>query len=260
MARLKNGYLYIAGELIMKHLITLSFLIFLTANAASKADTYTVASYAWEPFIDTTRKDGGISIDIIRKGLESQGHSIEVVNIPWVRALSMLKKNKIDILPAVWHTQERTQFMQYSDHYAKNRLVFIKTKEDDYEFEGLESLHGRVVGIARDYAYGEDFLNDKNIEFSVANNLQSNVKKVIAGRVELTIEDEIVAKSVIPRYLLRQLTFTQNALSENALYLTCNKSNPKCSTIVEAFNLGLKQMQTDGSLDAIINDLENIDD
>lgn len=239
----------------MKHSITLLALICLAVHTSSQADTYRIAGYPWKPFIDANRKDGGISIEIIRKSLELQGHSIEIVNVPWVRALAMLKKNKVDILPGVWYTQERTQIMQYSDYYAKNRLVFIKSKDNDYEFEGLESLHSKVVGIARDYAYDEAFLNDKNIEFSIANDLESNAKKVIAGRVELTIEDEIVAKSVIAPDLLNKLAFTKNALNENALYIACNKANTKCDTIIKAFNNGLKKMQADGSLNAIMNGL-----
>ena len=241
----------------MKNLIPCFLVLLLSVHNSSYAETFRVAAYPWAPFIDQDRKDGGIAIEVIRQALATQGHSIEVVNLPWVRALSMIKSNKIDIIPAAWHTQERSQFMQYSQYYAKNRLVFIKSKTDNYEFEGLDSLNGKVVAIVRDYAYGEDFLNNQNIEFSIANSLESNVKKVIARRAALTIADEIVAKSVIPPETLKQIRFTNNALSENTLHMTCSKTNPKCDDIIKDFNVGLKKIKTDGTLDLIINSLEN---
>ena len=221
----------------------------------SHAEVYTVAAYAWEPFIDDKRGDGGISIELVRKIMQSQGHDIKLVAMPWARSLAMLNKNKVDILPAVWFTEERTKTMLYSESYAANRLVFIKAKGSGYEFSGLPSLHGKVVGVVRDYAYDEKFLQDKAIKFSIANSLDSNVKKVISGRVDLTLDDEIAAKAIIKPELLQKIEFTKNALSEVPLFITCNKDNPKCAAIIQAFNQGLSEMKINGSINKLFADL-----
>ncbi|MBX2808186.1 MAG: transporter substrate-binding domain-containing protein [Cellvibrionaceae bacterium] len=227
--------------------------VLLILGSICHADTYRVAAYAWEPFIDANRADGGLSIALIRKIMQRQNHSIEVVPLPWARSLAMLEKNQIDILPAIWFTEKRGKTMLYSEQYAANRLVFIKPKDSDYEFEGLTSLHNKVVGVVRDYAYDESFLNEKNIRFSVSDSLNSNVKKVIAGRADLTLDDEIVAKTTIKPTLLQQLSFTKNPLKNNPLYISCNKSNPKCKQIISAFNRGLSHMQADRSLEKLFN-------
>lgn len=232
-----------------------SLLLLLIVQTPLKADTFSIAAYPWEPFLDSEREDGGISLNIIREALARKGHDIDILHVPWVRALAMIKKNKVDILPAVWYSDERAQVMQYSQSYAENRIVFIKAKNNPYEFKGLDSLHNKVVGIARDYAYEEAFLNDKNIDFSIANTLESNVKKVISGRVELTLDDEIVAKAIIPSDLLKKISFTNNALTAQKLFITCNKENPKCNRIINDFNAGLEMMRNDGSLDAMINSI-----
>ncbi|MBX2809069.1 MAG: transporter substrate-binding domain-containing protein [Cellvibrionaceae bacterium] len=226
--------------------------LLLTISLSGHADTYKVAAYAWEPFIDKNRDDGGISIALIREIMKRQNHQIEVVSMPWARSLVMLEKNQVDILPAVWFTEERTQTMLYSDSYAANRLVFIKPKGSDYEFTGLPSLYDKVVGVVRDYGYDETFLNDKNIKFSVSNSLDSNVKKVLTNRVDLTLEDEIVAKTIIKPELLKQLAFTKEPLKNNPLFITCSKDNPKCKKMISDFNQGLASMQADGSLEKMI--------
>ena len=228
------------------------FITLLLIPLISQAKTYTVAAYAWEPFIDAEREDKGISIALVRTIMQSQGHDIKLINMPWARSLAMLHKNKVDILPAVWYTDERTKTMRYSQSYAANRLVFIKAKGNNYEYSGLPSLYDKVVGVVRDYAYEENFLKDKNIQFSVADSLNSNVQKVISGRIDLTLDDEIAAKAIIKPELLQKIDFTKNALNEIPLFVTCSQSNPECASIINAFNNGLEKMQKDGSLKAFL--------
>lgn len=73
------------------------------------------------------------------------------------------------------------------------------------------------------------------------------------GRVELTIEDEIVTRSVIDPALLEKVSFTKNALRESLVYVTCKKGGDKCPTIIETFNAGLSAIKADGTLDKLLN-------
>ncbi|MGH1486895.1 MAG: substrate-binding periplasmic protein [Cellvibrionaceae bacterium] len=230
------------------------FCLLLTMSS-SHADTFTVAAYGWEPFIDSKREDGGISIALVRKIMKSQGHDIKLTSMPWARSLVMLEKGKIDILPAVWFTQERSETMLYSDSYAANRLVFIKLKDSDYEYNGLPSLYDKTVGVIRDYGYDEAFLNDNNIQRTIADSLNSNIKKLITGRIDLTLDDEIVSKTTIDPMLRKRVEFTQNALNENPLFIACSKKDSRCPIIIESFNRGLATMQTDGSLSQVLAEL-----
>lgn len=233
--------------------LTFTIALYLFLSAASHAEVYKIAAYSWKPFIDVKRDDGGISIAIIRKALQNQGHDISLDSVPFARAMVMLKAEKVDILPAMWHSEERAETMLFSDSYAANRLVFIKSKGNNFEFNGLPSLHGKKVGVIRDYGYGEEFLNDKKIKFSISKSLDSNVAKLVAGRIDLTVEDEIVSKTVIKPELLEKIAFTSQALSESPLYITCNKTAAKCKALIDAFNAGLKAITADGSLHALLN-------
>ncbi|MGH1486891.1 MAG: transporter substrate-binding domain-containing protein [Cellvibrionaceae bacterium] len=224
----------------MKILLVLLLLV----SSFSYGASYKVAAYSWEPFVDLKRTNGGISIGLLRKVMKSQGHEIELVSAPWSDSLTMLEENKVDILPAVWFTQERTKTMEYSESYAANRLVFIKAKGSDYEYNGIASLYDKKVGIVKGYAYEENFLKEKNIKFSVADSLNENVRKVISGEVELTLDDEIASQVSIEPSLLEKIEFTKNALNEIPLYITCNKSNPNCKSIIEDFNKGLSVIKS----------------
>jgi polar amino acid transport system substrate-binding protein len=233
-------------------LIALSLSVFSTF---SHSTTYKVAAYTWEPFIGPGRSDGGISIKLLREIMLSQGHNIEVVPMSWSKALAVTEQGDADILPAVWLTEERTVKMTYSKPYASNRIVFVKSKDDSYEYTDIASLDGKTVGIIDKYAYNEEFLANDNIRFSKSSSVLNNVKKVAGKRIDLTLDDEIVLKTIIPLKVLEQVAFTKNALSEKPLYITCYKTNSKCDDIISSFNKGLKEMQDNGELAKVLKKL-----
>lgn len=239
--------------LFSRNFISISFLLLISTFCS--AEVFKIGGSEYLPFVDSKRKDGGASIELIRRIMKSQGHDVELKIVPWARSVKMLETQDIDILPTVWFTEERAKTMNYSESYAANRLTFIKAKGSNYEYDGLPSLHDKSVGIIRDYGYGDEFLNDGKIKFSVTNGLESNVKMVINGRVDLTLEDEIVAKASLDKALLDKVDFTQNALSESPLYITCLKANSKCDTIVSAFNKGLSELKSQDAYDALMKEV-----
>jgi polar amino acid transport system substrate-binding protein len=230
-------------------------LIALCFTSLAHSTTYSVSAYAWEPFIGPSRSDGGISIKLLREIMLSQGHNIDVKPMSWSKALVVAEKGDIDILPAVWFTEERKKTMLYSEPYAYNRIVFVKHKADSYEYQGIDSLNGKVIGIIKEYAYNEELLANKEVRFSKSDSLLNNMKKVAAQRIDLTLDDEIVVKAMTPPDILNQVTFTKDALSEKPLYITCYKSNSSCKGIITSFNKGLKEMQANGALKKLLDQL-----
>jgi len=79
----------------------------------------------------------------------------------------------------------------------RSEIKFIKRRGDPFEYHGLGSLTGKTVGIVKGYGYGDEFLNATNFTRpEVAHTLQ-NIKKLALGRIDLTLEDEVVARWVI---------------------------------------------------------------
>jgi len=110
------------------------------------------------------------------------------------------------------------------------------------------------VGIIKDYGYGDDFMNNPDFKRDPVPDFVTNVKKLVAERIDLTLEDEIVGKSALAAAdpaLLDQIEFTQNALSENWLHVTSGLKNPRCQEIIDAFNKGLAEIKANGTFDEI---------
>mgnify|MGYP006277399649 CR=1 FL=1 len=239
----------------MKTLICCVFTLLLALPAA--AETLTVAADPWPPFVNEDHEEGGVALAIIREALSRKGYQVELNIMPWARAEDGVRSGDYDILPGTWYTESRAEELRYSEPYATNEVKFIKRADDDFEYNGMDSLSGKTVGVIRDYGYGDKFSSADNFSREAAPDLMTNIRKLVNGRVDLAIEDELVARFLINEAdpsLLDQIEFVDPPYSSNDLHLTSGHANPRSEAIVEAFNEGLKAMKKDGTFDAIMSE------
>ncbi len=232
-----------------------SLVLALLLSVSCYAETIIAAGDPWPPFLDPDSPTQGIALEITREAFKTQGYEVEMNFVPWARAISGVKEADYDILVGTWYTSERTQFLKYSDPYLENQIKFIKRKGDGFEYDGLESLTGKNVGVVRDYGYGNEFLNAPNFKRPETNDFITNLKKLVAGRIDVTLEDEVVARAMIKQRapdMLEQVEFTENALSSNKLHVTSGLKNSRHKKIIDAFNQGLKEIQSNGTYDALL--------
>jgi polar amino acid transport system substrate-binding protein len=228
------------------------FMILSVINCPAEEKTLVAAADPWPPFVDKNNPTDGLALEIIRAAYATQGYAVKMEYVPWARAENGVKEGKFDILPDTWMTEKRKAYLFYSEPYAFNKVKFIKAKGDPFEFNGLASLEGKTIGIVRDYGYGDEFLSATNFRREEVVNIIANIKKLTADtkRIDLTLEDEIVARSVIVMEnpeLLEKIEFTQNSLSENALHVTSGLENPRHKEIIDAFNKGLAEIKANGT-------------
>lgn len=228
--------------------LIISFSLLLSLSFA-QADTITAAQDPWAPFVQD-QGDPGLSVELVRAALEHEGYELEMTIMPWARAIKQVSDGDIDVLVATWYTEERTAYLRYSEPYIQNQLKFIKRAGDNFEFNGLDSLTGKTVGIVRDYGYGDDFSNAPNFSRPETTNIASNLLKLKAGRIDLTLEDEIVALSTMKNEGIdpSEFEFTSNALSVNNLHVSSGKANPRSEEIIAAFNRGLSAIRENGTM------------
>ncbi|EKA5638189.1 transporter substrate-binding domain-containing protein [Vibrio navarrensis] len=232
-------------------LLTVSALLLaFSAHAA----TITAAQDPWPPFVQQDNMNKGISVEIVTEAFKTQGYDVDFKIMPWTRALNDVKEGRVDVLVATWFTQERTSYLNYSQPYLENSLKFIKRKGDSFEYQDMSSLTGKNVGIVRNYGYGDEFLNATNFNKPEANDLLTNAKKLLGNRIDLTLEDELVAKSILSGagMNLADFEFTQNALSINPLHVTSGVANARNGEIIAAFNKGLAEIKANGTFDNIL--------
>ncbi len=240
----------------MRKLLLASLCAVLVSGPAwAQAKKIVAAADPYPPFVDPANPKEGLSLEVAREAFKTQGYELEFKVVPWARAEAGLATGDYDILPDAWSTEARRKTQLFSAPYAQNDVKFIKKKGDPFEFKGLGSLKGKSVGTVRDYNYGDAFQNDPGFKREAIDSLAANVDKLLLGRLDLTLEDEIVARSVLSRKdpkLLDKIEFTENSLSSNPLYITTGISNPRAQEIIDAFNKGLAAIKKSGAYARIL--------
>jgi len=238
----------------MKRIIVSFMILLLTAGVCCAATEITAASDPWPPFTNPDTPEQGLSLEITRAAFETQNYAVTMNFVPWARAEDGVRQGNYDIQTNMWMTDSRKEDFLFSEPYAENQIKFIKRKGDPFEYTDFGSLQGLSLGVVRGYGYGDDFWNASEFSRQEANDLVTNVKKLVAGRIDLTLEDEIVARYILSEKapeLLDQIEFTQGSLSSNKLYVTSGLKNPKHQELIQAFNKGLEEIKANGTYHAI---------
>lgn len=227
------------------------------AVGEARAETLRAAGLTgYAPYSDEALPGKGFSNELIVEAMKRAGHTVEIVMLPWARALEGAVNGEFDILPSVWKTPEREKSLIYSDSYAINRVVFVKKAGDPFEFKTLGDLKGKKVGIVKEYGYGAEFLSNPDFSREETTGIGFNLKKIALGRIDLTLDDAYTLQSIINTQtpeLRSELALTQGALSENPLYMTFSRKRPDAQKLADAFNGELARMRADGSYDRILD-------
>lgn len=242
--------------------ITLALLTILSSLAYSQPIVLTAVGDPWPVLLNPDTKQQGLLVEIVRKAYQTQGYDLKIKFVPWSRAMVMIQKKQADLLIGAWYTDERNDYLLYSDIIFASAIRFIKPKHSKFEYQGLKSLKGKRVGTILSYQYGEEFLADVEINRITSDSLLNNIHNLLAGRIDLTLDDHYVVKYMLDKHVVdweNELSLVEEPLTSKDLYLAANRSNPKYQTIIEAFNLGLAQLKEDGRYEKIVKsyDLED---
>ena len=216
--------------------------------------TLIAAADPYPPYVDPQTPGDGLAMEIVRAAYKTQGYTVKLEIMPWVRAEKGVSEGRYDILVDVWRTEARAKELLFSTAYAISKVKFIKRKDNPFEFTGLESLNGKRVGVIRGYGYSDAFNAATTFTREEVPSMAHNINKVLLKRIDLTLEDEITAKLLIHKMgpkVQEQLDFASNALASNPLYVAAGLKHPRHKDIVEAFNRGLLAIKADGSFLAI---------
>ena len=175
----------------------LLLMLTLTSKAVSAAE-YVFVSLEFPP-LEYAGKDGipeGIAVSIVRRIMNTLGHTVDIKIHPWSRSLDLVRKGHVDAIFTAYRTPKRETFLDYSREILVPQTVsFYVRKGSQIEFYGdLNNLKGRRIGVVSTISYGPKFdqfrdqLNIQSVE-----NIEQNFDKLLLGRIDLFISNKFVA-------------------------------------------------------------------
>jgi polar amino acid transport system substrate-binding protein len=224
----------------------------------SKQQSLHLVANSWEPLTGRALPRGGLATEIVTTALRRAGYAVDIEIEPWARALANVANRKYDGIVAIWSTPGRRKRYDFSDAYYENELVFIKRKDRSLAFNNWHDLDGLIVGTGRDYDYNESFRLARNFTKSPVASLSVNLSKLVAGRIDLTIDDKLIAQYAIRKgapgfNFERDLDLLVTPLARAPLYFGISLQYAGHAEVVARFNEVLAAMKRDGSYDAIVS-------
>jgi polar amino acid transport system substrate-binding protein len=227
--------------------------LFLSAQAL--AATLQIVANSYPPFTDQNLAYNGLATDLVTTALSRAGFASEYHEVPWARAIEGLQHDRYDLTVATWFAPERAVYGQFSEPYLINKIRFIGKKGSKIEFKQLSDLQPYLFSVVRGYAYAPAFDSDARLQKYPVNSFASAARMVALGRVQLTLEDEMVAQHAFNnelRDIREQLEFLPKPLSESPLHILVRRTHPQHQQIVEGFNAAIRAMRKDGTYQMIV--------
>jgi polar amino acid transport system substrate-binding protein len=214
-----------------------------------------IVGNSWPPYVEKSLSTKGLAMEIITTAMQNKGYQPRINIETWSRVLEGVEIGVSDVVAAIWKTSEREYKLLFSNPYLVNQIKFIKMKSTEAKYQRLDDLTGYLIGVVKNYAYDEAFLESQILIRIPQNHIVQNLLKLTKGEIDLTLGDERALRYEINHYMrgyAPQLEFLSKPLSQRSLHVAVSKQNPNAKKIIADFNQAIAKMTKDGSLDAIV--------
>jgi len=148
----------------------------------------------WAPFdfVDETGAYAGLANDYLKIIGETLGIEVEIVTgPPWDELLAMIRRQEIDVLPAIYHSAEREAFVNFTTPYLKI-TEFIFARSDNQTISSFTDLKDKTTVVVDGYTI-ESYLrtNYPDYDLITAPTIQDALKKLVTGEADAFIGDII---------------------------------------------------------------------
>ncbi len=226
-----------------------------TAHAGEKV---VLATLDWEPYIGRKLKDQGYVAVVVREAFKRHGIDVEIQFHQWSRVIGLAKKGRVDGYFPEYYADSITAYARFSDPIPAGPLGFFKRTDTDIDFTTLEALKGYRIGIVKGYINSREFDMANYLEKHPVKDDLSNLKLLLAGRVDLVVADKYVGHHLVNLHMPDQLAaikFLPKILEQKDIFVCISTKIQKTDYFLNAFNKGFRQMKADHTLDALLPDV-----
>jgi diguanylate cyclase (GGDEF)-like protein len=208
--------------------------IVLTAKQRAFLNTHPVIRVGneddWPPFDYSEHGvPKGYAIDHLELLGRKLGISFEYVNgHSWAELLALFRQGKIDVLPSLWISDSRREFMRFTDPFLELPYVIVTAKKNSTIME-FDDLKGKTVSVATGYIQ-EEVLESSfpSIGLHRVKNPLQGLKAITFGQADAYIGYRGVVDHIIARQFLSDLQIVGEChapgLGPQGLYIGVRKA------------------------------------
>ncbi len=130
----------------------------------------------------------GPVIDIVEDVFGELDITVSTEKLPWARAIERMKSGELDIIPVIFYTEERSQFMEFSVPYMAVPTVVFVPSGKTFSFDSLEDLKGRSGVIVRGDSISKEFEEfETQLNLTEVSNYGQILKMLASNRAEYAV-------------------------------------------------------------------------
>ncbi len=235
---------------------------FLALVPDGRADTLKLRADVWCPYNCEPGSDKpGFLIEIARAIFDPAGYTIDYRTMPWSRALSEVRKGRIEGVVGA-QRGEAPDLVYGPVPAALDDTGFAVLKGTGFRYQGPSSLDPHRIAVIADYNYDGGEIDaylkanasaKDRIQFNTGDDVgAANLRKLIAGRVDLVIDSAVVMS-----YLVRQLNLTDKidivSLGRpSEIFIAFSPLAPQSQSWAALLSSGLESLRQRGELATIL--------
>jgi polar amino acid transport system substrate-binding protein len=220
------------------------------------AKSLVLGAIDYPPFYGKNLKNQGPLIEAITEAYRDSDYEVEIVFLPFVRAVSFAMNGEIDGIVGIWHSDERAEALLYSTPLIDNQMVFFKRKGENIAFKNYEDLkqQGYRLGSVRGYMMPEGLLESGVPIFQVTKERQT--LKILSGkRVDLIVLDKDYARYALQQAEVSGETYNIEqmgpVLGRYPQHLAISKKADNAKEKIAAFERGYQRLVKTKALEKI---------
>lgn len=205
-------------------------------------------------------KNKGILVEMVDYIGKDMNCKFTVKLNPWKRSYNYALNDKGAVF-GFSKNAERLKLFDYSDVMFYDDMLLVTLKENQFEYNNIEDLKGKKVGVVRGASFGEEFnnaLKQKLFEAVEDSNPQSRLARLLRGQIDVALigPGKASVYNTInnnPQLIKNQEKFTilSTPFNRDPNYLGISKKMNK-KDFLEKFNISIQKGRESGAFDKVI--------
>ncbi|MCP3942577.1 MAG: transporter substrate-binding domain-containing protein [Desulfobacteraceae bacterium] len=239
----------------MKKIALFIVALFMVYGPAFAETKIILGTSEWSPYFASDLKNNGPLAEVVKAAFEKSGYTVEIQFMDWNRAVGLSKTGKIDGLLGCYYSKERAEVLELSEPFGESTVVLFAKKGSGISYNSLEDLKSYKIGTMRGNKVTDEFDSASYLKKEPANDIEVNIKKLLAGRIDIFVESKFVAQDVINSKFAQdkdKIEVLNPPLKTNTLHIGISKKIANAKKIQQDLDAGLKAIKDDGTMDKIL--------
>jgi polar amino acid transport system substrate-binding protein len=232
-------------------------------SAKGTPETITIAADPWCPYtcnLEAGRQ--GLMIDVATKAFAAHNITVKYVIIPWTRAITDARAGHFTAIAGA-ATSDAPDFVFPNTPLWRIQNTFYVKKDSTWRYQGTESLSNVAMGVISDYSYSDivdAYVKQYKDDFAKIqvvggdNALGINVKKLLAGHIDVLVEDHLVMAYYLSEHKLGSIKEAGKVppSEQDKIYIAFSPKNPNAKRYAAILDAEIAKMQKNGELASIL--------